>query len=219
VSIGPGSYATAAYLELRTFLAGAIPAHRAEFGDRDGFAARLAWQRRLAGGGWAALAWPEECGGRGLTVGERVRCDAEFAAAGAPLPAGVIGIQNIGPTIIAFGSDEQRSHLPALLNGDELWCQGFSEPDAGSDLAGLRTIARCSGDRFVISGQKVWTSQGAEATHCELLVRTDPGAAKHSGLSVLLIPLELPGVSRRPLRQMDGGTEFAELFFDEVEVP
>ncbi|MET0143274.1 MAG: acyl-CoA dehydrogenase family protein [Ilumatobacteraceae bacterium] len=209
---------TTPHLELRAFLTDAIPTHRARWSD-ESFEARAAWQRTLADGGWAALAWPVEHGGRGLGPGERVACDAELAAVDAPMIAGILGIANVGPTLIAFGDEDQRRSLPKILDTSELWCQGFSEPDAGSDLAGLRTTARIDGDEFVIDGQKTWTSEGMEATHCQLLVRTDPDAPPHKGISVLLVPLDLPGIERRPIVQMTGRSGFAELFFDGARVP
>lgn len=207
------------HLQLRAFLSEALPKHRAEWGDDDSFEARMSWQRRLAGGGWVGLAWPVEHGGRGLRASERVLCDGELAAVGTPMLAGILGVNNVGPTLIAFGTDAQRASLPAILTTDEVWCQGFSEPDAGSDLASLRTTARLDGEEFVINGQKIWTSEGLDATHCQLLARTDPDAPSHRGISVLLVDLDRPGIERRPIRQMNGRSGFAELFFDDVRVP
>jgi alkylation response protein AidB-like acyl-CoA dehydrogenase len=138
---------------------------------------------------------------------------------GAPRRVAVYGTNNVGPTIAAFGTDEQKRHLPAILNGDEFWCQGFSEPDFGSDLAGLRTRADITDDGFVVNGQKVWTSIGMHASHCMLLVRTDPDAPKHAGISALLVRLDTPGLTRRPIKQINGESEFAELFFEDMVVP
>lgn len=205
--------------ELREFLTRELPAFETEWGDDRGFVARRAWQRRLHGGGWVAPGWPVEIGGRGLDVGERVACDLLLGEFGAPVVAGVLGVNNVGPTIAAWGTDEQREHLPRILSAEEIWCQGFSEPDAGSDLASLRTRAVLDGNHFVVNGQKVWTSQGLEATHCQLLVRTNTDVPKHKGISALAIPLDLPGIERRPLRQITGESDFAELFFDDVQVP
>lgn len=205
--------------ELRAFLHEALPKYRAEWGDRNDFEARCAWQRTLASNGWAAPAWPVEYGGRGLSPSDRVRCDAAFAIAGAPGLAGILGINNVGPTISVWGTDEQKAYLPGILTTDALWCQGFSEPDAGSDLAALSTRGVLDGNEFVVNGQKVWTSNGMDATHCQLLVRTDPEAGRHGGLSVLLVPMDLPGIERRPLRQMSGDSDFAEVFFTDVRVP
>jgi alkylation response protein AidB-like acyl-CoA dehydrogenase len=205
--------------ELRAFLAGIVPAYRQEWGTSRSFDAALAWQRLLAAGSWAAPSWPAEFGGRGLGVIDRVECDAELAAVDAPMMAGVLGLQNVGPALFMFGTEAQRESLPRILTGEEIWCQGFSEPGAGSDLAAITTRAVRDGDDFVVNGQKTWTSNGMQGTHMMLLVRTDPAAAKHRGISVLLVPLDSPGVDRRPLRQLTGESEFAELFFTDVRVP
>jgi alkylation response protein AidB-like acyl-CoA dehydrogenase len=213
----PDAAATAA--DLGRFLDSELPGHQAEFGDRHDFAARMAWQRRMTEGGWTALVWPVEHGGRGLGVVARLECEMELARRGAPTIAGVMGVYNVGPTLIAHGTAAQRDHLRRILTGEEVWCQGFSEPDAGSDLAGLRSTAKVVDGGFVLTGHKVWTTNGMDATHCMVLARTDPAAAKHHGISALLVPLDRPGIERRPIEQMDGGAEFAELFFDEVAVP
>lgn len=209
--------------ELRAFLAEAMPRYLAEWGDDRSFASRMAWQRILAAGGWAAPSWPESAGGRGLAVDDRVACDAELARVDAPMCAGVLGLQNVGNALILFGTEEQKASLPRILDGTEVWCQGFSEPGAGSDLAGLRTRAVPQGpdaeDGFVVDGQKVWTSQGMEGTHIMLLVRTDPDVPKHKGISVLLVPFDTPGVERRPLKQITGESDFAEVFLTGVRVP
>ncbi len=205
--------------ELSGFLDEELPAFEQQWGGDRGFAARLDWQQRLHRGGWVAPSWPVELGGRGLGVADRVACDLELGRRKAPTIAGILGVNNVGPTLAMWGTEDQKAHLPKILSGEELWCQGFSEPDAGSDLAGLRTQAVRDGDEFVVNGQKVWTSQGLEATHCELLVRTDLDAPKHKGISVLVIPLDLPGIERRPLRQITGEAEFAEVFFTDVRVP
>ena len=205
--------------ELASFLDVERPAFDAQWGSDRGFAARLDWQQRLHRGGWVAPSWPTEIGGRGLGVADRVACDLELGRRKAPTIAGILGVNNVGPTLAMFGTEEQRAHLPKILSGEELWCQGFSEPDAGSDLAALRTQAVRDGDAYVVNGQKVWTSQGMEATHCELLVRTDPEVPKHKGISVLVLPMDLPGIERRPLRQITGEADFAEVFFTDVRVP
>jgi len=196
-----------------------LPTHRARWGASTEWDADLDFQRQIASHGWAAPGWPVEIGGMGLDVEEQVACYVVLAELGAPRLVSVYGVKNVGPTIAAWGTDEQKRHLRGILTVDELWCQGFSEPDNGSDLAGLRTRADVDGDDFVVNGQKIWTSIGMHATHCMLLVRTDQSAPKHKGISALLVPLDLPGISRRPIRQMNGAAEFAELFFDDVRVP
>jgi alkylation response protein AidB-like acyl-CoA dehydrogenase len=206
-------------LELRAYLEQVVPGYRAEWGTDESFEAALAWQRLMAAGGWAAPAWPVEAGGRGLDVVDRVQVNEELAEVGAPQMAGVLGLQNVGPALFMFGTPEQKESLPRILTGEEIWTQGFSEPGAGSDLAGLQTRAVRDGEDYVVNGQKIWTSSGMQGTHMMLLVRTDPQAPKHRGISVLLVPLESPGVERRPLRQLTGESEFAEVFFTDVRVP
>jgi alkylation response protein AidB-like acyl-CoA dehydrogenase len=208
-----------AVLELAECLSRLVPAHRAQWGGDQSFQAQLAWQRLLAAEGWAAPSWPTEFGGRGLGPAERVECDRLIADAGVPPLAGVLGLQNVGPALIMFGTPEQQGSLPHILSGDELWVQGFSEPGAGSDLADLRTQARPVDGGFVVNGQKTWTTNGMEATHMLLLARTDPEASKHKGISALLVDLCLPGIERRPIRQLTGEEGFAEFFFTDVHVP
>ena len=211
--------ASAAARELSSFLDDALPDFVRQWGADRSFVARLDWQRRLAIGRWVAPGWAPELGGRGLGVADRVACDLLLSARDAPIIAGILGVNNVGPTLAAWGTPEQRSSLPRILDGSELWCQGFSEPEAGSDLASLRMSALRDGDDYIVNGQKVWTSQGMEASHCQLLVRTDPAAAKHKGISALAIPLDLAGIERRPLRQITGAADFAEVFFRDVRVP
>ena len=206
-------------MQLRRYLSEVLPGYREQWGSEDSFPAALAWQRVLNDGGWAAPSWPPWAGGRGLQVRDRVECDLELAHADAPMPGGILGLNNVGPALIHFGTEEQQRSLPRILSTEEIWCQGFSEPGAGSDLASLRTSARVDGDEFVVNGQKVWMSNGIEGTHCMALVRTDPAAVKHKGISVLLIPFDKPGVERRPLRQITGAEGFAEVFFTDVRVP
>ena len=206
-------------LDLRAYLEEIVPGYRRRWGTEESFEAALAWQQLMAAGGWAAPSWPVEAGGRGLGVVDRVQCDAELARVGAPMMAGVLGLQNVGPALFLFGTDAQKASLPRILTGEEIWTQGFSEPGAGSDLAALRTRAVRDGDEFVVNGQKIWTSNGMQGTHMMLLVRTDPEAARHRGISVLLVRLDSPGVDRRPLRQLTGESEFAEVFFTDVRVP
>ncbi|MBT2380707.1 acyl-CoA dehydrogenase family protein [Streptomyces sp. ISL-111] len=179
------------------------------------------WQRMLYDAGYAGLHWPVEAGGRGATPTQHLIFLEEAEKAGAPyVGANFVGLLHAGPTVAAEGTAEQRVRwLPPVLRGDEIWCQGFSEPDAGSDLAALRTRAVRDGEDYVVSGSKIWTSHAEVADWCELLVRTDPGAPKHRGISWLAMPMDAPGITVRPLRTLAGSTEFAEVFLDEVRVP
>jgi alkylation response protein AidB-like acyl-CoA dehydrogenase len=179
------------------------------------------WQRLLFDAGYAGIDWPKEFGGRGASPSEHLVFLEETERAHAPyVGVNFVGLLHAGPTLIAEASDEQRSrHLPAILKGDEVWCQGFSEPSAGSDLASLRTRAIRDGDDYVISGQKIWTSHAEAADYCEILVRTDTEAPKHRGITWLIMPMDLPGIDVRPLRTIAGSTEFSEVFLDEVRVP
>ena len=209
--------------ELRAWLEANVPREwdeaREESLDRR-FEFLRKWQRQLFDGGWAGISWPKEYGGRGASLMQQVIFWQEMARAGAPPMANVLGLGLIGPTIIAFGSEDQKKrYLRNILNADEIWCQGFSEPNAGSDLAGLQTDARLDGDHYVVNGQKVWTSYGWLADWCEVVVRTDPAAPKHKGLTVMLVDMKSPGVDVRPLRQMTGETEFNEVFFRDVRIP
>ncbi len=205
--------------ELRPVLAGIMRRHRDQWGDSKQWEALVSFQRELGKAGWGAPQWPVDAGGRGLGVVDTLACDTEFALVKAPQRIAVFGTNNVGPTINAYGTDQQKVHLAAILNGDEFWCQGFSEPDNGSDLAGLRTRAEITDHGFIVNGQKVWTSIGLNATHCMLLVRTDVEAPKHQGISALLVPMDTPGLTRRPIRQINGEAEFAELFFEDMFVP
>jgi alkylation response protein AidB-like acyl-CoA dehydrogenase len=178
------------------------------------------WNRVLADAGYAAIAWPAEYGGRGASVLEQVAFAEEMHRSGAPGSLNPLGISNIAPAIMQWGTEEQKRHfLPRMLRGDDIWCQGFSEPDAGSDLASLKTRAVRDDDHYVVTGQKVWNTLGHLATWCELLVRTDTDVPKHKGISCLLVDMSLPGVEVRPLVTITGEREFNELFFDEVRVP
>jgi alkylation response protein AidB-like acyl-CoA dehydrogenase len=179
-----------------------------------------AWNRTLADSGWAAPAWPVEHGGRGAGVDEQLAYLEETSRVRAPGPVNVIGVSNIAPAIMRYGTPEQQARfLGPMLRGDEIWSQGMSEPDAGSDLASLRTAAVEDGDSFVINGQKTWNSLGHLADWCQLYVRTDPAAKKHAGLTCLLVDLRTPGIEARPLTTMTGGQTFAELFFTDARVP
>ncbi len=178
------------------------------------------WQRELYDGGWAGLAWPEQYGGRGATLVEQAVFIEETGRVRAPEPLNVIGLNMAGPTIIAHGTDEQkRRYLPGILSAEEIWCRGFSEPGAGSDLGGARTRAVREGDCYVVDGQKVWTSYGHIADFCILFARSDPEARQGAAFTYLLADMHAEGVTVRPLRQITGEPEFNEVFFDGVRIP
>ncbi|MFD5388328.1 acyl-CoA dehydrogenase family protein [Streptomyces sp. NPDC127074] len=212
---------------LRAWLADALPMlpdrpHPADWPGRRAY--DCGWQRMLHDAGYAGLHWPKDAGGQGATPTQHLIFLEETERAGAPyVGAGFVGLLHAGPTIAAEGTPEQRARwLPPILRGDEVWCQGFSEPDAGSDLASLRTRAVRDGDTYVVSGSKIWTSHAEIADWCELLVRTAPVNAdtpKHRGITWLAMPMDAPGVTVRPLRTLAGTAEFAEMFLDEVRVP
>jgi alkylation response protein AidB-like acyl-CoA dehydrogenase len=186
----------------------------AEFDDAD-WKVRVAWEREMGAGNWIGIDWPRTYGGREATLMESLVFAEEYARAGGPTRSGTFGEGMLGPLLIHFGSDPQkRRFLPPILRGEQIWCQGFSEPAAGSDLAALTTRARLDGDHWVIDGQKVWTSQANQSEWIFALVRTEPDAPKHQGISLLLIPLDQPGIDIRPLRDMAGGRHFCEVFFD-----
>jgi alkylation response protein AidB-like acyl-CoA dehydrogenase len=212
--------------QLRAWLAGNLTdevrgaARRRGRDDGGALAVLRAWDRTMADAGWAAISWPVDYGGRGATALEQLVFTEETIAAGAPTPVNVIGINNIAPAIMEYGTEQQkRELLPRIVRADDIWCQGMSEPDAGSDLASLRTRAVRDGDDFVVTGQKTWTSNGHRADWCALFVRTDPDAPKHRGISCLVVDMRSPGIEARPLRTLTGDTEFAEVFFDDVRVP
>ncbi|MEV4331945.1 acyl-CoA dehydrogenase family protein [Streptomyces sp. NPDC049597] len=221
---------------LRAHLAGPFASLRGRGGpgrEHEAFAERLAWERHMAAAGWTCVGWPKEYGGRGATLEQQVAFHEEYALADAPARVNHIGEQLLGPTLIAFGTPEQRERfLPRIVAVDELWCQGYSEPDAGSDLANVRTRAELDGDEWVVTGQKIWTSLAHESDWCFVVARTEPnvppgaspgpstrqqrgaGSTRHQGLSYLLVPLDQPGVEVRPITQLTGTCEFNEVFFD-----
>ncbi|MGH9745016.1 MAG: acyl-CoA dehydrogenase [Candidatus Acidiferrales bacterium] len=209
--------------ELRVWLEANVPKDWNEWREKpleESYPYLRAWQRKLYEGGWAAVSWPKEYGGRSASLMEQSIFWEEMARLEAPPMANSLGLGLIGPTIIAYGTEAQKKRfIPKILSAEEIWCQGFSEPNAGSDLAALQTEARLDGDHYVVNGQKVWTSYGWIGNWCELVVRTDPNVPKHKGLTVLLIDMKSPGVEVRPLRQMTGESEFNELFFRDVRVP
>ena len=183
--------------------------------EHEAHAERLAWNRHLAAAGWTCLGWPAEYGGRGATLAQQVIFHEEYARSGGPARVGYLGEELLGPTLIAFGTPEQRQRfLPAIAAVRDLWCQGFSEPGAGSDLAAVATTATLDGDQWVITGQKVWTSLAHVADWCFVLARTLAGSRRGAGLSYLLVPMRQPGITVRPIRQLTGTAEFNEVFFD-----
>lgn len=209
---------------VRTWLADNLPAgwfdedfqmsadERAEF--------NRVWPQKMIEGGWYCATWPAELGGRGLSTMEAVVMNEEFHAAGAPQRGDFFGDTLVGPTILQWGTEDQKAEfIPKILRGEVAWCQGFSEPDAGSDLAALKTTAVLDGDEWVINGQKIWTTQGFDADYIFILCRTDPSASKHKGISYLLCPMNQPGVEVRRIVQPDGGAEFCEVFFTDARCP
>ena len=178
------------------------------------------WTRKLFEGGWICASWPREYGGKGLSTMQQVVLNEEFARAGAPLRADFFGDTLVGPTILKWGTEQQKQEfLPKILKGEVSWCQGFSEPDAGSDLASLKTRAELDGDEWVIHGQKVWTTQAQYADYIFLLARTDPDVDKHAGISYLLVPMRQPGIEVHPIKQIDGSAEFNEVFLSGARCP
>ncbi|SFB45950.1 hypothetical protein SAMN05216266_112125 [Amycolatopsis marina] len=183
--------------------------------EHEAFEQRVSWERHLAAAGWNCVGWPVEHGGRGASLAEQVVFHEEYARADAPARVSHLGQELLGPTLIAFGSAEQQHRfLPGIRAVEELWCQGYSEPGAGSDLAAVATRAELDGDEWVLHGQKVWTSLAHVADWCFVLARTEPGSRRHHGLSCLLVPMRQPGVEIRPIRQLTGTSEFNEVFFD-----
>jgi alkylation response protein AidB-like acyl-CoA dehydrogenase len=206
--------------EVRTWLEENHPGPEPDSGLEEVMAFRSDWQRKLHGAGWAGISWPKEYGGRGATMIEQAIFAAEMARAEAPAPANALGLVMGGPVVIAHGSEEQKKrYLEPILSAEEIWCQGFSEPESGSDLASLKTKAVKDGDEWVVTGQKVWTTFAQFAKWCMLVARTDPDAPKHQGLTYFLMDMEQDGVQVRPLVQITGEGEFNEIFIEEARIP
>ncbi|HVD39267.1 MAG TPA: acyl-CoA dehydrogenase family protein [Solirubrobacterales bacterium] len=206
--------------EVRSWLQENHPGPEPEAGLDEVMSFRRDWQLKLHAAGWAGISWPKEYGGRGATMIEQAIFAAEATRQEAPAPANVLGLAMGGPVVIAHGSDEQKSrYLEPILTGEEIWCQGFSEPESGSDLASLKTRAVKDGDEWVVTGQKVWTTFAQYAKWCMLVARTDPDAPKHQGLTYFLMDMEQEAVQTRPLVQITGEGEFNEVFFEEARVP
>jgi len=205
--------------ELRSWLDANHPGREPE-GDEAAFGFRKDWQKKLFEAGWAGVSWPQEFGGRGATLIEQAIFNEEMVRAQAPSVANVLGIAMGGPTVIAHGTEEQKERfLQPILSAEEIWCQGFSEPESGSDLASLKTKAVRDGDDWVVTGQKVWTTFAHHAKWCMLVARTDPEAPKHKGITYFLMDMEQDAVQVRPLRQITGEAEFNELFLEEARIP
>jgi alkylation response protein AidB-like acyl-CoA dehydrogenase len=208
--------------DVRAWMADHVVGEFAALGGRGGsgdetfgFETRLEWEQVLAAAGWIGIGWPVEHGGRGASIAQQVIFNEEYVRAKAPGRASILGEGLLGPTIIQFGTPEQRARfLPPILAGSELWCQGYSEPNAGSDLANVATRAELEGDEWVVTGQKVWTSGAHQADWCFVVCRTEPGSLRHKGLSYLLVPMDQPGVEVRPITQLTKTSEFNEVFFD-----
>jgi alkylation response protein AidB-like acyl-CoA dehydrogenase len=206
--------------ELRAWLEENHPGPAPKGGDQEQFTFEREWQRTLHAGGWAGVSWPKEYGGRGATLIEQAIFGEELARAKAPRPANVLGLVMGGPVVIAHGTDEQKERfLEPILSAEEIWCQGFSEPESGSDLASLKTKAVPDNGGWRVTGQKVWTTFAHEAKWCMLVARTDPDVPKHKGLTYFLMDMEQDGVEVRPLRQITGEAEFNELFIEDAHIP
>jgi len=211
--------------EVRSWLKKNVPQRQRDerpmdWGDARRIAQAKAWQRKVYDAGYLALGWPKEYGGQGADVMRQTIVNEEMVRARAPGLVGMMGIQMVGPTLIQHGTEEQRRrHLPKILGAEEVWCQGYSEPGAGSDLAGLQTRAVRDGDDYILNGQKIWTSYGDKADSMFILVRTDFEGAKHGGITFLLMDMETPGVTVRPIRLISGASPFCEVFLSDVRVP
>ncbi|QJQ31408.1 acyl-CoA dehydrogenase [Sphingomonas lacunae] len=207
--------------QCRDWLHANVPAERRPMDAIDAIDFDKAWQRTLFDAGWAGINWPVDYGGRGLSIVQQVIWLEEYARAHAPwIGANFVGVNHGGPTLIANATDEQKAyHLPRILKGEAIWCQGFSEPGAGSDLAGIRTTGRVEGDELVVNGSKIWTSFAHVADWQELVIRTEPGSSRHKGLSWVICDMHSPGITIRPIRKISGQTEFAQVFYDDVRIP
>ncbi|MEQ9736765.1 MAG: acyl-CoA dehydrogenase family protein, partial [Algiphilus sp.] len=207
--------------EVRQWLSEHLPEKPLECLDTaEGFEAHRAWERTLFDGGWSAVTWPKEYGGRGCGLIDWLIFEEEYWGAGAPLRVNQNGIFLLAPTLMEYGTEAQKQRfLPPMASGEEIWAQGWSEPGAGSDMASLRCSAIRDGDHYVINGQKTWSTRAVYADWLFGLFRTDPASQRHHGLSFILLPLNLPGISIRPIKQLNGQPGFAEIFFDDVRVP
>lgn len=207
--------------EVATWLLENVPSTLRPYEGAEAREFDLAWQRKQFEGGWAGIAWPQAYGGRGLSTMQQLIWYEEYAKSDAPwVGSGFVGVNHAGPTLIAEASEAQKSfHLPKILRGEAVWCQGFSEPGSGSDLASLRAKAVIDGDHLVVTGQKIWTSFADYADFQELLVRTDPDAPKHKGISWVICDMKSPGIEIRPIEMMSGGWHFCEVFYNEVRIP
>ena len=206
--------------EVRSWLEANHPGPAPEGDDDAEFEFRRAWQKKMHEAGWAGISWPEEFGGKGATLIEQAIFNEELGRQRVPVPANVLGLVMGGPVVIAHGTNEQKErYLEPILSGEEIWCQGFSEPESGSDLASLKSRAVKSNGGWKVTGQKVWTTYAHEAKWCMLLARTDPDAPKHKGITYFILDMDQPGVEVRPLRQITGEAEFNEIFMEEAEIP
>ena len=203
---------------LNAQLSGPFKSIRGQTNQVDNVEERRAWEAALGAARWSVVGWPEIWGGRNASIAQQIIFAEEYARAKGPPRAGHLGVELLGPTLIALGTQEQKARfLPDIATGKAIWCQGYSEPGAGSDLANVKTKARLEGDRYIIDGQKIWTSMGMIADWCFVVARTEPGSVGNKGLSFLMVPMDQPGVTPRPIRQMTGEAEFAEVFFDGAE--
>jgi len=207
--------------ECRDWLAANVPGERRPLHAVDALEFDKAWQRKLFDAGWAGINWPTEYGGRGLPIAQQVIWLEEYARAGAPwIGANFVGINHGGPTLIANATAEQKAfHLPRILRAESIWCQGFSEPGAGSDLAGIRTRGRVEGERLIVNGSKIWTGFAMVADYQELLLRTGESSSRHSGMSWVICDMRAPGIEVRPIRNISGDIEFNQVFYDDVSMP